>query len=249
MIRALLLILALAAAGAAIWLYAQRPVTEPDQQTEIVPEAMPEPVVPMITILAANRDLLAGETVTRDSLAWIDWPEEFALYSFVTEDSLPGGLETFVGWQTTEVWQQGEPVVRSALREPGNSPISETLAPGMRAIAVRVTIEATAGGFVVPGDRVDVIHTRMPATEEQTISRVIASNVRVIALDQTTERKEEQVVIAERTATLELDREQVENVTAAEQTGSLSLALRSVLDQMEDPLPSPPDIRIRRGGE
>ena len=247
MIRAVLFVIALAAGGAALWFFLQRPAPEPVGKVEVEPLPAPEPE--MITVLAASRDLAAGDRLTRESIGWTDWPQDFMLPAFIRQDSQPEADEEFVGWSAREPFDTDEPLRRVALREPGPNPLSELLAPGMRAIAVRVTIEATAGGFIIPGDRVDVIHTRTPSGADHAESRIIASNVRVIALDQTTQRSDEQSILVQRTATLELDRDQVERVTAAEQTGNLSLALRSLADEDDPPFYPPPSVRILRGGE
>ena len=244
MIRVLLFLVALSAGAAAFWVYLERP--QPAPMVERIAEAPAQPE--MVLVLAATRDMLEGERVTPDAIAWIGWPQDFLLPSFITRDSQPEADGGVTGWLLREAVSQGEPLRRGTLRQPGPNPISALLGPGMRALAVRVSIEATAGGFIMPGDRVDVLKTIMPAAGT-TESRIVASNVRVIALDQFTGPVEESSILVERTATLELDRSQVERVAAAEQTGSLSLALRALADETEPPEFPPPSVRILRGGQ
>ena len=62
------------------------------------------------------------------------------------------------------------------------------------------------------------------------VSETILSNIRVLAIDQTLGEKDGQKVVVGKTATLELTPGQVEVVTLARQTGTLSLALRSITD-------------------
>ena len=118
------------------------------------------------------------------------------------------------------------------------------LPSGKRAVAVRITAENTAGGFILPDDRVDVLQTiaqqdkrRRPA--EELHDRTILTNVTVLAIDQTLdetnkdEKGKAKSAAIGKTATLELDPRQAELLTAAEAAGTLSLALRSTADNAE----------------
>jgi pilus assembly protein CpaB len=102
---------------------------------------------------------------------------------------------------------------------------------------VRVSAQNTAGGFILPNDRVDVIQTvsqqTTPDTPAETVSRTILTNVKVLAIDQTVEEQDGEAVVVGKTATLELDPAQAELITAAETSGTLSLSLRSVEDTDE----------------
>ena len=247
MIRALLFLIALAAGGAALWLYLQQ---TPPEVVEEAPPAPPEVLAPaMVSVLAAMRDIERDEPLGSDSVDWIDWPQDFVLPTFIRQDAQPEAQADMTGWRVRDNFSMLEPLRRDALRPPGPNPLSELLAPGMRALAVRVTTDATAGGFILPGDRVDVLHTRMRPGADDVESRVIASNVRVIALDQRTQPEDAQSLLVERTATLELEPGLVERVTSAQQSGALSLALRALADQDEPPRYAPPAVRIFRGGE
>jgi pilus assembly protein CpaB len=109
----------------------------------------------------------------------------------------------------------------------------------MRAISVAISAETGAGGFILPNDRVDVLLTSKQdgGGTSRSISETILSNVRVLAIDQTfqTNDKGEQVVVG-KTATLELEPAQTEVVAYAEQSGQLSLTLRSIADNGESEL-------------
>ncbi|MEM8811504.1 MAG: Flp pilus assembly protein CpaB, partial [Pseudomonadota bacterium] len=129
----------------------------------------------------------------------------------------------------------GEPIKKSKLVKSDQGFMSAILPQGMRAIAVEVRAASTAGGFILPNDRVDVILTREAPAEVLTgdtfISETILENIRVLAIDQTLDEEEdEKVVVAQETATLELSQVQAEIVVQAQQTGSISLALRSIKD-------------------
>ena len=110
------------------------------------------------------------------------------------------------------------------------------LPSGMRAISVEISPETGAGGFILPNDHVDVILTRRDRLAEKSAgveihtSEIILPNVRVLAIDQTVEEKNGQRVVIGKTATLELSPRQAETLALSRQLGTLSLALRSLVD-------------------
>ena len=118
----------------------------------------------------------------------------------------------------------GEPVTADKLVSlTGAGFMSALIAPGMRATAIRITPETSAGGFVLPNDRVDIVDVQ----RGQTILR----NVRVLAIDQRFNEKAGEQVAVGKTATLELTPAQVELVAVAETEGRLALSLRSMGDE------------------
>jgi pilus assembly protein CpaB len=109
------------------------------------------------------------------------------------------------------------------------------LPSGMRAVSTEISPETGAGGFILPNDRVDVILSRRAREGDKGLnagptSETILSNVRVLAIDQTVEEKNGQRVVVGKTATIELSPRQAETLAQSRQLGSLSLALRSLLD-------------------
>src|SRR5262249_44651192 len=114
--------------------------------------------------------------------------------------------------------------------------LAAILPSGMRAVAMTVSPESAAAGFILPNDRVDVILTKRDREAEKAAgtevfaSETILSDIRVLAIDQQLEEKNGQKVVVGKTATLELSPGQVEAMALARQTGTLSLALRSITD-------------------
>ncbi len=106
----------------------------------------------------------------------------------------------------------------------------------MRAVAIDISPETGAGGFILPDDRVDVMLTRRDKAAEKAtgiekfISDTILRNVRVLAVDQTIDEKDGTKVALGKTATLELTPAQAETLALSHQLGTLSLTLRSILD-------------------
>jgi pilus assembly protein CpaB len=102
----------------------------------------------------------------------------------------------------------------------------------MRAVSTEISPETGAGGFILPNDRVDVILSRRAkdGSSAPPSSETILTNVRVLAIDQTVEEKNGQRVVVGKTATVEVTPQQAETLAQSRQTGTLSLALRSLLD-------------------
>jgi pilus assembly protein CpaB len=114
--------------------------------------------------------------------------------------------------------------------------MAAVLPTGMRAISTEISPETGAGGFILPNDRVDVILSKREKNPNQSsstdiiTSEIILANVRVLAIDQAPKEKDGTNALVGKTVTLELKPEQTETLTRARQTGTLSLALRSIAD-------------------
>ena len=109
----------------------------------------------------------------------------------------------------------------------------------MRAMAIRVTVETAAGGFILPGDRVDVVLTResnlsnMGQGEGQRskfTSATVMQNIKVLAIDQSTRAGDDEQAVIGATATLEVGPSDAEALALAKSEGELSLVLRSYAD-------------------
>jgi pilus assembly protein CpaB len=106
----------------------------------------------------------------------------------------------------------------------------------MRAISTEISPETGAGGFILPNDFVDVILSRRDKAAEKAAgievhtSETVLTGVRVLAIDQSVEEKNGQRVVVGKTATLELTPRQSETLALSRQMGTLSLALRSLVD-------------------
>ena len=132
--------------------------------------------------------------------------------------------------------------VRVSITHRGQSPSGAALGRGepqwgqMRASAIDISPETSAGGFVLPDDRVDVVLTRRDkSAEKQTgvekfVSDTILRNIRVLAVDQTIEDKSGVKTVLGKTATLEVTEPQAETLNLSHQVGTISLTLRSIRD-------------------
>jgi pilus assembly protein CpaB len=157
--------------------------------------------------------------------------------NYIQKQTKPDAIEALNASIVRSPFVAGEPIREVKLARPGSGFLSAILPSGMRAVAVRVSASNTAGGFVLPGDRVDVVETVSQQSSSdspaQNVSRTLLANIKVLAIDQTVGDKQGEAVAVGKTATLEVTPAQVETITAAEASGSLSLALRSVADSAE----------------
>jgi pilus assembly protein CpaB len=197
------------------------------------------PAVAMTEVLVASVDLPVGTAVTAEQLRWQPWPRASISEFMVNKEATPNGLEDTVGSISRAPSLAGEPVRRDKMIKGANGGFMSAVLPsGMRAVAINIVSSGarSAGGFILPNDRVDIMRTgrdedatRARQTESY-MTETILQNIRVLAIGQNVqERNGERVVIGE-TATLELDPRQSELVMLAQRAGELSLALRSLAD-------------------
>lgn len=148
-----------------------------------------------------------------------------------------GVRDQVVGAVVRERMLAGEPLVARKLVRAGQSGfMAVVLSPGMRAMAVPVSAETGAGGFILPGDRVDVIMSRRAEAEVDGrsgyVTATVLRNVRVLAMGETTEAGDNQTVAASN-ATLEVGAREAELLAFADAQGDLYLVLRSYADTAE----------------
>jgi len=154
----------------------------------------------------------------------------------VAELNTPGAKGDYIGAVVRETVLAGEPLVARKIVRAGDSGyMAAYLEPGMRAMAIRVTVETAAGGFILPGDRVDVLLTReVKGSGDDGGTRYSAAtvmrNVKVLAIDQSTRAAEDEKAVVGATATLELTGRDAEVLALAKSEGDLSLVLRSYAD-------------------
>ncbi len=218
-----------------------------DAPQQVIVEAAPQ--LETEQVLVAAGDIGVGRTLTSVDLTWKEWPRE-AASQFITRSASPGAIEDIERAIVRTPFYMGEPIrEQKIVRADGSGYMSAILPRGMLAVAIDIDPTRSAGGFVLPNDRVDIILTQSSDSDDggpDYVSRTILENVRVLAIDQSVEDSGDgdKVVIGE-TATVELDRSQAEALSSASEIGQLQLALRSLADS-NGPLGSGP--RLASGG-
>ncbi|ESQ74900.1 Flp pilus assembly protein CpaB [Asticcacaulis sp. AC402] len=143
--------------------------------------------------------------------------------------------EAYVGGVAREDILANEPIIDAKIvRADEGGFMAVMLQPGMRALAVPVSVDNTAGGFILPGDRVDILvtHQTPSASGRGTVDTVqpVLRNIRVLAIDQAVSTDKDKQSVIGATATLEVSPTDGQVVTLAKASGTLSLMLRSYAD-------------------
>src|SRR3954469_2493076 len=226
--RIVILLIALIAGGIAALL-----ASRSDQPPPVTPVAQMETV----DVLVAASDIGLGTTVAGPELRWQTWPAAVASSNFVRKSDRPNAIEQLAGSIARAPFSAGEPIRETKLiKAKGSGYMAAILPAGMRAVSTEISPETGAGGFILPNDHVDVLLSRRDKEAEKAanvdvhVSETILTNIRVLAIDQMVEEKNGQRVVVGKTATLELAPSQAETLGRARQMGTLSLALRSIVD-------------------
>jgi pilus assembly protein CpaB len=226
--RIIVLIIALCAGGIAAYLASG---------SDNKPPAQPTAQLQTVDVLVAKADIGLGQTVNPDDMQWQSWPAATASNSFVRRTERPDATTQIAGSIARSPFIAGEPIREAKLVKGNGSGFMAAILPtGMRAVSTEISPETGAGGFILPNDRVDVVLTKRDKNPDRTAqtdivnAEIILSNVRVLAIDQAPKEKDGQNAVVGKTVTLELKPEQSETLARARQTGTLSLALRSIAD-------------------
>jgi len=235
-IRLAVLAIAVLAALAAAWIAASS-IRPQVQEVEA-----PAPQIATDEVLVAARDLNIGATVSPGDLRWQEWPSEGLPPDYVTKARTPDAQQRKHGALVRVAVRRGEPVTARKVVDADTAGfMAARLAKGMRAVSAEISPETGAGGFILPGDRVDVILTYDSPTGAQfgsdLRSETVLTNVRVLAIDQTfndsTDEEGSQHAVG-KTATLELTPAQAETLAYAHTLGDIWLTLRSLADMSND---------------
>jgi pilus assembly protein CpaB len=200
---------------------AQAWLSRQDEQLRLKSELnQPKPAATRMVVVAAS-PLRFGNPLTSSNLRETSWPEgalpEGSFSSI--QDVLAAGKRIVLA-----PIEQNEPVLATKLTGPGQrATLSAVLHDGMKAVTVRVSDIEGVAGFVLPGDRVDILLTRR--VEKGGTTDVVLQNTRVLAIDQLADERTDKPAVV-KAVTVEVDTLAAEKLTLASQVGTLSLALR-----------------------
>ncbi len=223
--------------GADYWINAQEKPTAVETIVKIV-----KPEIKLKSVVVANEQLGFGTVLTTQNLTEISWPQ----------NALPKGAF----FSIDEILKDGPRVVLRPIEvnEPILSPkitgsnesasLSKLIAEGHRAVTIRVNDVAGVAGFILPGDRVDVVLTRnilirsnngsdRGRNSKSSVADLLLQGVRVLTIDQIADERSDKPQVA-KAVTLELNTQDAQKVALASSVGELSLLLRSAGDQTLD---------------
>ncbi|WP_304166122.1 Flp pilus assembly protein CpaB [Phenylobacterium aquaticum] len=253
-------IIAAAALAAILLAFLVRGMVAPKKPPPLaaIAAAAAPPPRPMAQVLVAKHDLTVGARISPIDLTWQPWPVDALNPNFVTDGAAPapipdpptakqvaqstaraaqdavmasGPMQAFDGAIVKEAMIQGEPVIaRKVVRGGQSGFMAVVLAPGMRAMSIPITAETAAGGFILPGDRVDVLQARAQPDGKSIGTETLMRNLRVLAIDQKTEPDKDARAIVGALAVLEVPATDVEVLARGKAQGEMQLVLRSYAD-------------------
>ena len=240
---ALILVALLAAGGAAVMV--KRILdSQAEAQAKLSSVKVEEPAV---YVLVADETVPIGTTLTQGALRWQKWPDDNIGESFISAEKEDAkALTKLVGATMRQDAAAGTPITEEMVFRRGKAGfLAGMIADGMRAVSVAVDATSGAAGFILPGDRVDVVLTfnarelargygksepgegsddegSNPADTgpAKYTSETVLQNLRVLAIDQNFKGVEGEAEVA-KNATLEVDPKQAEVLTVARAMGKI----------------------------
>lgn len=195
----------------------------------------------MLEVLVASKAVTTGSLVTDANFKWQQWPKDSVFEGAVVREGNQKISDVTKGRLRRDM-SPNEPLNLSFVSAAGKGNVlAASMEPGMRAVAIKVSAQSMVGGFISPGDRVDVIVTYQVKLKggmdsEEAESRVnrhasetVLENVRILAIDQMAKKDDDKAKVG-RTVTLEVNVKGAEKLSLASEMGDLSLALRALGD-------------------
>jgi pilus assembly protein CpaB len=224
---ALVLVLGVGLAGFAV--YMAKGYIGQTQMALAQAQAARANMVPTVEVYVTNEQLKYGDQVTEQNIRTVRWPQDAIPEGAFTslEALFPPGEKHFR--TVLRTMEKDEAVLAVKVTAPGqDAGVSARLSSGMRAFAIQVDVTSGVSGFLAPGDHVDVYWTGRasngPEGSTQNVTKLIQSNIAIIAVDQTADLDRTSPTVA-RTITVEATPQQVAALAQAQSTGRLSLSL------------------------
>lgn len=195
-----------------------------EQQQRDTQPIIVEKKVPSKTIVVAVDRLRYGSKLSERNLREINWhASELPKGAFAKVSDVVGSGDQRYAISSIE---PNEPILKWKVTGPGQRPsLAALLSPGMKAVTIRVNDVNGIAGFVLPGDRVDVMLTRKE--NKAAFTEVLLQGVRVLGVDQIADERTDKKALVAKSVTLEVKIEDAQRVVLASAIGNLALALRS----------------------
>ena len=238
------------------------------------------PAPPMTRVLVAKVNLGVGDRLSPENLTWQSWPAATLNPSYITDgvvsadvqgaattavhqatrtvtDMTTGGgpkLQAMSGAIVRDAIYAGEPITSAKIVRSGDtSYMAVRLPAGMVAMSLPINVESAAGGFIQPGDRVDVMSTHADASKNGggMVTETVLANALVLAIDQHTDQPKAGASLVGATVTMEVPSPSASSLARARTQGGLTLALRSYADiggHTQGGVDDGHSVRIFRGG-
>ncbi|HEY2658559.1 MAG TPA: Flp pilus assembly protein CpaB [Caulobacteraceae bacterium] len=221
------------------------------------------PQHPMTQVLVAKRDLPVGTRLAAADIGWQSWPADGLNAAFITDGraaeaqpstaaaavaskaghvaaaaaaAVTGSpMDALYGAVVRVAMVANEPVTQAKVLHGGEGGVmAVVLKPGMQAVAVPISVNTSAGGFILPGDHVDVLQSHQADAAANGghagfTASVLLRNIRILAIDQASQPGKSESMVGS-VATLEVEQADAETLARAKAQGEVILALRSYGD-------------------
>jgi pilus assembly protein CpaB len=204
----------------------------------LVAPSQKAPDAPKSYIVVAAKPLKFGDKITADSVKTTAWQGALPEGAYKSaRDAVGDGSRT-----TLREVKAGEILLAAGISgEAGRLASSSLLGANMRAIALPVSETAGAGGFLAPGDRVDVVATRQ--IDDMAVASIIVQSARVLAVGQLADTSASDPVVV-KSATVEVTPVDAQKIALAQTVGNITLALRSTGDETQEALRTSTDFDL-----
>ena len=183
--------------------------------------------VELAKVVVATSEIKFGETINESNIKVVDWPQDafpdgaFTATSEVISDGNRRVLTTIF---------PGEPIITAKITgENGRAGLAGVIADGMRAVTVPVNTVNGVGGFIQPGDRVDILITKNDSENDGISATTLMEYVKVLSVDQNAGSRNETAQLAN-SVTIETDANGAKKIAWGLNVGTLSLTLRGAGD-------------------
>ena len=200
-----------------------------NNQASLRAKVEPAKAIASQTVVVAKQPLRFGTELTATMLQEVPWPSDALPNGAFAKihDIMAGGRRVVLA-----AIEANEPVLSLKITGPGQrATLSALVKPGMKAVTIRVNDVEGVGGFVLPGDHVDVVLTRQIDKGSAT-TQVVLQNTRVLAVDQIADERAQKAAVA-KSVTLEVDTVDAQKLWLSSSVGSLSLLLRKAGETAE----------------
>jgi pilus assembly protein CpaB len=229
----------------AAFLLAYNLLGQKDKPTVVVNQ---KPEYEMVNVVVAKSKIELGDVINENMLDAKQWPKHLVLEGFAIDTQAGDNL---IGRVSRSTFQVGEPVNINRLSNPEDPNfIAANLASGMKMVTMSSDAVAGLAGFVMPGDRVDVVVTRKHSLDpeeaqitglrDKTVTETLVSNVRVLAVNQRatveftndgTNAPNDPREKIPSSVSVEVTLEDAQKIRLAQDLGYVSLALRALEDK------------------
>ncbi|USD61772.1 Flp pilus assembly protein CpaB [Vibrio sp. SCSIO 43140] len=212
--------------------------------SQVQPEVVTE-LIERVPVVVVERDILSGTVIELKDVSM-----KLVEKDLISEETHYSSVDDVKGRVSNANLFSGEILHRYRTELPGEgSTLAAVISDDKRAVTIRVNDVIGVAGFLLPGNKVDIINTKK-VSKTRSSSKTVLSDIKVLAVDQTARTNDNKPVIV-RAVTLEVTPKEAEKLLTAQSEGVVQLALRNP-QQKNKPVAktryvAPPSVTIIKG--